>query len=762
MARKAPRDDVNEDGIEIGPPKEWAAGIPGVTRSLLTANAQMGVGRTLLTLAGVNQKEGFDCPGCAWPEGEHRSPFEFCENGAKAVAEEATVRRVTRDFFARHTVDDLAGHTEYWLGQQGRLTEPMHKPEGSDHYVPVSWDDAFALIARELRALDSPDEALFYTSGRTSNEAAFAYQLLVRRFGTNNLPDCSNMCHESSGSALNETLGIGKGTVSLEDLYRADLIFVVGQNPGTNHPRMLSALERAKREGARIVAVNPLPEAGLLRFKNPQRPSGLVGRGTTLSDRFLQIRLNGDLALFKAMSLLLLEAEEAAPGTVIDRDFVEAHTHGFDEWAEDLRSLDWTLVEEATGLDRPAIEEAVREVLGAKSVIVCWAMGLTQHKNSVATIREIVNFLLLRGNVGRAGAGVCPVRGHSNVQGDRTMGIYEKPPARFLDALRDEFGFEPPREHGFDTVEAIRALRSEQAKVFVAMGGNFVSATPDTAVTEEAMRRARLTVQVSTKLNRSHAVCGREALILPTLGRTERDGDRFVTVEDSMGMVHASRGKLRPASDDLLSEVEIVCRLAVELFGADPHVPWQEFAADYDAIRDRVSRVVPGFDDFNVRVRAPGGFALPNAPRDERRFPTATGKANFTVNDLEVLRVPPGRLLLQTVRSHDQYNTTIYGMDDRYRGVRNGRRVVFVHADDLAERDLADGDMVDLVSEWPDGERRAESFRAVAYPTARGCCAAYFPETNVLVPLDSVAETSNTPTSKSVVVRLVRRIPDGG
>ncbi|WP_329430001.1 FdhF/YdeP family oxidoreductase [Streptosporangium sp. NBC_01495] len=767
MARKAPRDDVNEDGLEVGPPKEWAAGIPGVTRSLLAANAQMGVGRTLRTLAVVNQKEGFDCPGCAWPEGGHRSPAEFCENGAKAVAEEATVRRVTRDFFAGHTVDDLARHTDYWLGQQGRLTEPMHRPEGSDHYVPVTWDDAFAIIARELRALDSPDEALFYTSGRTSNEAAFAYQLLVRRFGTNNLPDCSNMCHESSGSALNETLGIGKGTVSLEDLQRADLIFVVGQNPGTNHPRMLSALERAKRGGARIIAVNPLPEAGLLRFKNPQRASGLVGKGTTLADRFLQIRLNGDLALFQAMSLLLLEAEDAAPGTVIDRDFVETHTHGFDKWAEDLRSLDWAEVEEATGLDRPAVEDAVREVLGAKSVIVCWAMGLTQHKNSVATIREVVNFLLLRGNVGRPGAGVCPVRGHSNVQGDRTMGIYERPPTWFLDALRAEFGFEPPRHHGFDTVEAIRALRSERAKVFVAMGGNFVAATPDTAVTEKAMRRARLTVQVSTKLNRSHAVCGREALILPTLGRTERDvarggrAGRFVTVEDSMGLVHASRGNLPPASDDLLSEVDIVCRLATELFGADPHVPWEQFSADYDVIRHRISRVIPGFEDFNVRVRLPDGFALPNAPRDERRFPTATGKANFTVNHLEVLRVPPGRLLLQTVRSHDQYNTTIYGMDDRYRGVRNGRRVVFVHADDLAERGLADGDMVDLVSEWPDGERRAESFRAIAYPTARGCCAAYFPETNVLVPLDSVAETSNTPTSKSVVVRLVKRAADG-
>ncbi|MFF5208851.1 FdhF/YdeP family oxidoreductase [Streptosporangium sp. NPDC000396] len=761
MGRKAPREDVTENGLEVHPPKEWAAGVPAVAHSLLMSYAQMGAGRTLLTLARVNQKNGFDCPGCAWPEGDHRSPAEFCENGAKAVAEEATTRKVTREFFAEHTVDALAGRTDYWLGQQGRLTEPMHKPAGSDHYVPVGWDEAFAIVARELRALDSPDEALFYTSGRTSNEAAFVYQLLVRRFGTNNLPDCSNMCHESSGSALNQTLGIGKGTVSLEDLHRADLVFVVGQNPGTNHPRMLAALEKAKQNGARVVAVNPLPEAGLLRFKNPQRSSGVVGRGTALADRFLQIRLNGDMALFKALSRLLLEAEDRAPGSVIDREFVETHTHGFDAWEKDVRDLDWAEVEEATGLDRAAIEATVEDVLGARSVIVCWAMGLTQHKNSVATIREVVNFLLLRGNVGRPGAGVCPVRGHSNVQGDRTMGIYEKPSESFLDALRDEFGFEPPRHHGADAVEAIRALRSGDAKVFFAMGGNFVSATPDTAVTEAAMRQARLTVQVSTKLNRSHAVCGREALILPTLGRTERDGDRFVTVEDSMGLVHASRGRLRPASPELISEVEIVCRLARELFGADPHVPWEEFEGDYDAIRDRVARVVPGFDDFNARVRVAGGFALPNAPRDERRFPTATGKANFTVNALEVLRVPPGRLLLQTVRSHDQYNTTIYGMNDRYRGVSNGRRVIFVHPDDLAERGLADGDMVDLTSEWPDGERRAEAFRVIAYSTARGCCAAYFPETNVLVPLDSVAETSNTPTSKSVVVRLSRHTPGG-
>ncbi|MFI7635428.1 FdhF/YdeP family oxidoreductase [Nonomuraea sp. NPDC049400] len=737
-----------DEGLRVGSPKDWAGGLPAVGHAMRMAYRQMGAGRTVLTLLRVNQKNGFDCPGCAWPEGEHRSPAEFCENGAKAVAEEATTRRLTRDFFAAHPVGELAGMSDYWLGQQGRLTEPMYKAAGSDRYRPVGWAEAFRIIAEELRALDSPDEAVFYTSGRTSNEAAFAYQLLVRRFGTNNLPDCSNMCHESSGSALTETLGIGKGTVTLEDLHRAELIFVVGQNPGTNHPRMLSALERAKRGGARIIAVNPLPEAGLLRFKNPQRPSGL-GSGTALADRFLQIRLNGDMALFQALSLLLLDSA--------DREFVDEHTHGFEEWRRHLTALDWADVLEATGLSRAELEETAEEVRGARSVVVCWAMGLTQHRNSVATIREVVNFLLLRGNVGRPGAGVCPVRGHSNVQGDRTMGIYEKPSAEFLDALEAEFGFAPPRHHGLDTVEAIRAMRDGAVKVFLGMGGNFVRATPDSEVTEAALRRTRLTVQVSTKLNRSHAVCGEQALILPALGRTERDAAGYVTVEDSMGLVHASKGRLGPASPSLLSETAIVCGLARELFGDDPRVPWDRFARDYGAIRDRIARVVPGFTDFNARAEA--GFALPNAPRDERRFPTATGRANFTVNRLEVLRVPPGRLLLQTVRSHDQYNTTIYGLDDRYRGVKAGRRVLFVHPDDLAERDLADGDVVDLISEWPDGERKAKGFRVISYPTARGCCAAYFPETNVLVPLDSVAETSNTPTSKSVVVRLARASP---
>ncbi|GAA4387317.1 FdhF/YdeP family oxidoreductase [Actinomadura verrucosospora] len=760
MTRKAPAGDFDDSELEVSEPKTWAAGVPGVTAALRHAHAQMGVRRTALTLLRVNQKQGFDCPGCAWPEGDHRHAAEFCENGAKAVAEEATARRVTREFFAEHGVEELAGRSDHWLGQQGRLTEPMVKRAGSGHYEPVSWDEAFRLLASELNALDSPDEAVFYTSGRTSNEAAFAYQLFARAFGTNNMPDCSNMCHESSGSALSETIGIGKGSVLLEDLYRADLVFVVGQNPGTNHPRMLSALERAKREGARVIAVNPLPEAGLMRFKNPQRASGMAGRGTVLADRFLQIRLNGDLALFQALNRMLLESE--APGA-LDREFLDAHAHGFEAFREHALGLDWDDVLEATGLTREEIAATLGDVLAAERIVVCWAMGLTQHRNSVPTIREIVNFLLLRGNIGRPGAGVCPVRGHSNVQGDRTMGIWERPKPAFLDALAAEFGFEPPREHGLDTVGAIRAMRDGRAKVFLGMGGNFVRATPDSAVTEAALRRCRLTAQVSTKLNRSHAVTGEVALILPTLGRTERDvretGPQIVSVEDSMGMVHASRGRLAPASGRLLSEVAIVCRLArAALPGSD--IGWEAMERDYDVIRDHVSRVVPGFEDFNARLREPGGFTLPHAPRDERRFPTATGKANLTVNELEVLRVPEGRLLLQTLRSHDQYNTTVYGLDDRYRGIKAGRRVVLVNPADLDRLGIADGATVDLVSEWPDGaERRAPAFRAVSYPTAPGCAAAYFPEANVLVPLDSTAEISNTPTSKSVVVRLEPAAP---
>ncbi|MEV0846760.1 FdhF/YdeP family oxidoreductase [Streptomyces sp. NPDC049954] len=753
MAAKPPTSDPVQDAPTVTAPQHAAAGLPAVGHSLRVAQQQMGVRRTALTLLRVNQKDGFDCPGCAWPEGDHRHAAEFCENGAKAVAEEATLRRVTPAFFAAHPVAALAGRSGYWLGQQGRLTQPVYLAEGATHYEPVDWQRAFDIVAEELDALDSPDEAVFYTSGRTSNEAAFLYQLFAREFGTNNLPDCSNMCHESSGSALTETIGIGKGSVSLEDLHHADLIIVAGQNPGTNHPRMLSALEKAKAGGARIITVNPLPEAGLERFKNPQTAKGLI-KGAPLTDLFLQIRLGGDQALFRLLNKLILQTDGA-----VDEEFVRAHTHGFEEFTEAAAEADWDDTLTATGLARADIEAALRLVLASRRTVVCWAMGLTQHKHSVPTIREVVNFLLLRGNIGRPGAGVCPVRGHSNVQGDRTMGVFERPADPFLDALQAEFGFTPPRHHGYDVVRAIRALRDGEAKVFFAMGGNFVAASPDTEVTEAAMRRARLTVHVSTKLNRSHAVTGARALILPTLGRTERDlqasGPQFVTVEDSMSMVHASRGRLAPASPHLLSEPAIVARLARRVLGPESRTPWEEFEKDYATIRDRISRVVPGFEDFNNRVAHPGGFTLPHGPRDERRFPTATGKANFTAAPVEHPELPAGRLLLQTLRSHDQYNTTIYGLDDRYRGITGGRRVVLVHPEDARALGHADGDHVDLVSEWADGrERRAPGFRLVHYPTARGCAAAYYPETNVLVPLDATADTSNTPASKSVVVRL--------
>ena len=767
MGRKPPIRDIDESALQVGEAQDHAAGVKAVAVSMKRAYEQMGVTRTALTLPLVNQRAGFDCPGCAWPESEgRRRPAEFCENGVKAVAEEATTRKVTREFFARHSVSELAERTDYWLGQQGRLIEPMVLRPGADHYTPISWEEAFRLIADELNALDSPDQAVFYTSGRTSNEAAFAYQLFVRSFGTNNLPDCSNMCHESSGAALTETIGIGKGSVSLEDIHRADLIVVLGQNPGTNHPRMLSALAEAKQRGAQIISVNPLPEAGLLRFKDPQTVRGVAGRGAELTDVFCQIRLGGDLAFFKAIGARLLDAEDAAPGTVLDREFIERHTHDFEAYRAQARALDEAEIAEATGLPSELLDDVARRFARAERIVLCWAMGLTQHKHSVPTIREAVNVMLLRGMIGKPGAGLCPVRGHSNVQGDRTMGIYEKMPDSFLDALDKEFGITTPREHGYDTVESIRAMSRGDARVFIGMGGNFARATPDTEVTEAALRSCSLTVQVSTKLNRSHVATGRTALILPTLGRTEVDeqasGKQFVTVEDSMSVVHRSRGRLRPASKALLSEVSIVCRLARATLGPDHPVPWEKFEADYDTIRDSIARVVPGCEDYNAKVRRPNGFVLPHPPRDAREFPTDTGKANFTVNPLWYPKVPQGRLLLQTLRSHDQYNTTIYGLSDRYRGIENGRRVVMVNADDLAELGLRDGQRVDLVSEWTDSsgtttERRADDFRIVAYPTARGCAAAYYPETNPLVPLDSVADVSNTPTSKSVVVRLEPR-----
>jgi formate dehydrogenase major subunit len=756
-SRKRANRDENDARLKVSKPKTWAAGIPSVLHALQHAEREMGTRRGLKTLRAINQKEGFDCPSCAWPDPAERKTAEFCENGAKATAWEADVLRVESEFWAAHPVSDLAEHDEYWLGRQGRLVEPVYKPAGSDHYAPVSWEKAIDIVARHLRDLDSPDEAIFYTSGRTSNEAAFAYQLFVRAFGTNNLPDCSNMCHESTSVALAETIGVGKASVSYDDIAKADLVIIMGQNPGTNHPRMLTALEEAKRGGTSIVAINPLPEPGLIRFKNPQRISGVVGRGTPLADQFLHLRLGGDLALLQAVSRRVIEADELAPGSTLDQEFIDTNTNGFAAFREHLRTLSDAEVLEATGLRSAEIDELAQRYIAADRVIVCWAMGLTQHKHAVATIREIVNLLLLRGNIGRPGAGACPIRGHSNVQGDRTMGIWEKPKPEFIDALEREFAMTFPREPGADVVDSVRLMRDGKAKVFFAVGGNFAAATSDTEATEAALRRTRLTVQVSTKLNRSHTVTGDEALILPTLGRTEIDqqssGEQFVTVEDTVCRVHASRGTLPPASSALVSEVAIICRLAREVM-PDTTVPWTEFERDYDTIRDRIARVVPGCADYNQRVRQPDGFVLPHPPRDERRWPTASGRAEFSVNPLEWPHCPPGRLLLQTVRSHDQFNTTIYGLNDRYRGIRRGRRVVFVNPADLEDLGIEDGAIVDLHSEWEDGvDRVAPHFRVVAFPTARSCAAAYFPEANPLVPLDSQADQSGTPTSKATVIR---------
>ncbi|MCW2753149.1 MAG: oxidoreductase alpha (molybdopterin) subunit [Marmoricola sp.] len=761
MSRQAPRDDIDESELRVTHPEDHAAGPTAVAVSMKRTLGAMGVRRTAESLLKLNQADGFDCQGCAWPDPApgRRHTAEFCENGAKAVADEAMLRRADRAFWAAHPVEELRGRTDYWLGQQGRITEPMVLREGGTHYEPISWDDAFALIAEHLNGLESPDEAVFYTSGKVSNEAAFAFQLFVRAYGTNNLPDCSNMCHESTSVGLAEVIGIGKASVTLDDVHNAELLVIAGQNPGTNHPRMLSALEIAKKNGARIIAINPLKEAGLIRFKNPQTPQGVVGHGTPMADLYLQVRINGDLALFQAIASLLLEWGE------LDHDFIEQHTHGFEAYAEHLRALDWDLVLESSGLAREQIEEAARMIAASRKTVYCWAMGIVQHQNGVANVKEISNLAFLQGNIGKPGAGLFPVRGHSNVQGDRTMGIWEKPPAHFLDALRDEFGFEPPREHGLDAVGAVKAFRDGRAKVFFGLGGNFVTAMSDTTVTEDALRKADLTVQVSTKPNRSHVVHGRDALILPPLGRSEKDltGGRpqRVTVEDSVCSVHASHGPLEPASAQLRSEVDIICSMAIATLGDRHSIPWTEFRDDYRQIRRRIGRMVPGCAGYEEKVDQAGGFVLPHPPRDTRTFETDVKRAVFTVSPTEVLQVPRGRLLLQTMRSQDQFNTVIYGLDDRYRGIKDGRQVVFVSPSDIEAQGLRDGQHVDIISEWEDGStRKVERFRVVSYDTPKGCAAAYYPETNALVSLDAKAVGSNQPAYKSILVRLVPSVPD--
>ena len=773
IRRSAPVADIDEADLRVGEPETSAAGLKAVSVALERGISQAGATRTARALARLNHRGGTDCPGCAWPESitGPRKPAEFCENGAKAVAEESTTRTVTPEWWAAHPIRELRDKTEYWLGNQGRITEPVVLRPGDDHYSPIGWREAFALMAEHVTAT-SPDRCVFYTSGRTANETAFMYQLLARSIGTNNLPDCSNMCHESSGSAMTPTIGIGKGTVSLEDFDHADVILVVGQNPGTNHPRMLSTLTDARRRGAHVVAVNPLPEAGLLGFADPQSPTGIAkslveGGGETVSDDFLQIKVGGDLALFQALGHLLLRAEEAAPGTVVDRDFVDTCTEGFRDYAAARAELDWETTERATGLRRDQIERLATLLVHSRGTIICWALGLTQQPHSVDTLREIVNVLLLQGNFGKPGAGACPVRGHSNVQGDRTMGIWEKPGATLLDGLDDEFGIASPREHGYDSTETLEAFERGDVDVFVSMGGNFAKACSDTDVLEKGMQRTGLTVHVSTKPNRSHVVHGQTSLILPTLGRTDRDdrhpgGAQFVSVEDSMSVIRSSQGRLEPVSEQLLSEPQIVAGMAEAILGHDHPVGWRAMAEDYDVIRDHIARVIPGFTDYNRRVRQKSGFVLPNPPRDTRSFATPSGRAHFTVSPLEWLEAPAGHLILQTMRSHDQYNTTFYGLDDRYRGISEGRRVILVNPDDLRDLGLADRQLVDVVSVFTgsDGvtsERRAEEFRLVSYPTARGCCAAYFPEANNLVHRQNVARESNTPGFKAVTVRFEPR-----
>jgi len=748
-------------GLKLGAVKTSAAGIPAVLHSFQHVFGEAGLFRGLKALGKLNQKGGFDCPSCAWPDpdDERSGIAEYCENGAKAVADEATAKKLTPEFFAQHAVSELAGLTDYEIGRKGRIAQPMYLPKGATHYQPVTWDAAFDKIATTLNKLDSPNEAVFYTSGRTSNEAAFLYQLFVRAYGTNNLPDCSNMCHESSGVALGESLGIGKGSVKLEDFYEAEVIMILGQNPGTNHPRMLTALQKAKANGALIISINPLPEAGLMGFNNPQQLKGLLNIGTPLTDVFLPVKINGDMALLQALEKLLLQAEEQEPGTVLDHEFIKANTLGYADLERHLQQLNMDELVQACGIDLPQLKETATLLKNKKKIIACWAMGLTQHKNAVDTIKEIVNLLLLKGSIGKKGAGTCPVRGHSNVQGDRTMGIYEQPSARFLKSISDNFGFTPPQAPGWDVVDAIKAMHSGQGKVFFAMGGNFLSATPDTLYTAEALSKCILTVQVSTKLNRSHLVHGEEALILPCLGRSDKDTqhneDQFVSCENSMGVVQSSKGILTPVSDDLLSEPVIVCRLAKATLGNRSTVNWDKYLQHYDHIRDDIERTIPGFDRYNERVRIPGGFYLPNCNR-EGNFDTISRKAQFNIASPALLVLGKEELLMMTIRSHDQFNTTIYGLDDRYRGIYHERRVILMNQGDITARGLANGDVVDLFNYHGGVERIARKFIVVPYAIPAGCTATYFPETNVLVPIDSVADKSNTPTSKHVVIQVRR------
>lgn len=762
-------------GLKLDKPADFAAGLPAVLKSGSFAWSEGGVGRGTHALLKLNQKDGFDCSSCAWPDPDgHRSFAEFCENGAKATASDADTRRADPEFFARHSLRELSQLSDRDLNNAGRLTHPMVLRPGATHYTPIAWDDAFRLIADELNKLESPNEAAFYTSGKVPNEPAYVYQLFVRQFGTNNLPDCSNMCHESSGSALSPTVGLGKGSVTLNDVHEADVIIIMGQNPGTNHPRMLTALQIAKRKGAKIISVNPLHEAGLSHFKNPQdfmnpikAVGTLLGHGTPITDLFLQVKINGDMAVLRGIMKHLLEAEDKAglagrPGAVVDHEFIRQYTTCYEEFAEGIRNTTWEDIEAMSGISREQLLEAANLLADKQKIVTCWAMGLTQQKNGVMSIQEIVNLHLLKGAIGIPGAGLCPVRGHSNVQGDRTMGIWERPHKEFLDALEKEYGFNPPREHGLDTVEAIKAMHDGKIKVFLSLGGNLLSAGPDTEFIADCMRKQRLTAFVATKLNRGHLTTGTVSLLLPCFAHLDIDrqksGQQFTSCENSMGVVSQSKGALEPLEGEMRSEVAIVCGIAKATLGVRSTVDWDAYTDNYDTIRDAISRVIPGFEDFNEKIRKPGGFYLPNGPR-ERNFTTENGKANFSVTDMVMHHIEPDQLVLMTIRSHDQFNTTVYDYNDRYRGIHGERRVVFMNPEDMTERGIRERQLVNVTSHFEGQTRTMEKLIAIPYNIPKGNTAAYYPEANVLVPVASVAYISNTPTSKFVIVT-VEPIPE--
>jgi molybdopterin-dependent oxidoreductase alpha subunit len=765
MARKKinPLGAIRLTGIETRRPPNYAAGIAGIQKAVEHTTEQMGVTRAFKALNKLNQKHGIDCPGCAWPDPDDKRSVlgEYCENGAKALAEEATLSKIGADFFKEYSIQELSDWTDYQLGKAGRLTQPMILKPNSNHYEPIEWNKAFELIADEVNTLNDPNQAIFYTSGRSSNEAAFLYALLARTIGTNNLPDCSNMCHESSGVGLKQTLGIGKGSVTLNDFEKAEVILVIGQNPGTNHPRMLSALADCKKNGGKIISINPLYEAGLKRFVNPQKPLDYVTGGTQLADLHLPIKINQDVALLKAISKELIHLDNGSNG-VLDHDFIQEKTSCFDEFQNDLENYDTSDLLQQAGITFKDFAKAVKIISRSEKIIICWAMGLTQHKNAVDNIKEVVNLLLLKGSVGKEGAGTCPVRGHSNVQGDRTVGIMTKPSPILNEKLKQTFDIDPPVKEGLDTVGCIKAMHDGKAKVFVSLGGNFVSAASDTLYTSSALQNCSLTVSISTKLNRTHTCAGKTSIILPTLGRSELDlkngKKQFVTVENSMGKVHSSAGVLPPASKQLKSEPEIICGLSAAILGENIPINWSDYAEDYNLIREKIEVVVSGFESYNQRtIESKNGFYLPNNARDADFSKLPNGRAQFSICPLPAHVLEKEEFLLMTIRSHDQFNTTIYGLDDRYRGVRNERRVLLMNEQDMSDMGLGHLDFVDIISNYNGVQRKAELFHVIKYEIPRGNLAAYFPETNVLVPIDEYADHSRTPISKSIKVSLTKR-----